>query len=279
MATVWSRFRYYSEVLSLDISISVLGSAALAQRVFEAQMSFAWWIVLPLSVWSIYTADHLLDARKSGGASNNARHEFHYRHFKVLAWLTILCAAAATGLAFVFLRDLIFSAGALVAALSLMHLVLAFWGKVRFGKELSVGLIYTCGVWFAPWLNSRAEAGSLEYVIVTLFLVAAWLNLFMNSVVEFRADKKDGLLFALNVLSRQKVRRLTILVSFLAGGLALLLPLYFGASKTLLCSISAFLLLAPGLVLFFERFFLKNNRYRLLAEWAFLSGLLLKFPL
>lgn len=279
MATVWRRFRYYSEVLSLDISISVFGSAALAQQVFEVQMSFAWWIILPLSVWSIYTADHLLDARKSGAASSNARHEFHYRHFKVLAWLTILCAATATALAFIFLRDFIFSAGALVAALSLMHLSLAFWGKVRFGKELSVGLIYTCGVWFAPWLNARAEAGSLEYVLVTLFLVAAWLNLFMNSVVEFRADKKDGLLFGLNVLSRQKVRRLTILISFLATGFAILLSFYFGMSKALLCCVTAFLLLAPGLILFFDRFFLKNNRYRLLAEWAFLSGLLLKLPL
>ncbi|MFZ5630201.1 MAG: prenyltransferase [Spirochaetota bacterium] len=278
--TLWQRFRYYTEMLSLDICAGVLGSGALAQVTLNARMPFAWWFLLPASVWVIYTADHLMDARKSGGQARNERHLFHYHHFRLLSFMAAMIAAVCLVGALVFFREIVFTGGLLVAALALLHILLAFWGKIRFGKELSVGIIYTCGVWFAPWLNRGAQPITYEPIFVALFLCAAWLNLFMNAVLEFDTDRADGQLFAMENLRRGAVRRYVIVAAFISALVAASLPLLFQSTgqppRMAASAILACLCATPGIILLAERFFLQGKRYRLPAEWVFSLGLLLK---
>ena len=117
------RIRFYSEVLSIDICIGVLGAGALAQSVFESRMKAAWWFLLPISVWVVYTADHLLDALKVGAGSANHRHRFHHRHRKTLTTLAAIAATGSLAVAVIHLRELVILGGFLIGLLALMHIL------------------------------------------------------------------------------------------------------------------------------------------------------------
>lgn len=273
---MWSNIRFYAEVLSLDICAGVMGSAALAKIMLQAKMKPCWWLLLPASVWVIYTADHLFDARKTGSAAVNRRHKFHSDNFAVLALLSLVLGIACIVTAFVCLREIVFLGGAFMGAIALAHLSLAYWGKIRIGKEISVAVVYTCGVWFAPFLN-RGIAVTPEAVLAfLLFLLAAVLNLFMNSIIEFSLDHEEQQVFALKTIAPGIARRLVIIVAVAAAvtGIAItsdLLPIrhkWEFVYLMLLCTV-------PGCILFFQDFFSTNARYRLPAELSFLAGVAL----
>ena len=52
---------------SVDVVLGVLCSAALASIVTEARLPLIWWFLLPAATWSVYSLDHLLDARRTVG--------------------------------------------------------------------------------------------------------------------------------------------------------------------------------------------------------------------
>lgn len=271
--------RFYLEVLSIDICVGVLGAGALAQSVFRAAMKPAWWVLLPLSVWVVYTTDHLFDALKVGPDAANQRHRFHHKHMRPLAGLAIVGAVTALLLAVIYLRELVIAGGLVVGALALVHVLLAFWGKVRFGKEISVGLIYTTGVCFAPVLNRGTGISWFELSFLAGLLLAAWLNLFMNSVIEYRVDRTDDQIFVLAKISRVWVRRAVLYVS-LAGTLVFAaVTVALAAQSDQLRQPAAYLILAlycavPGLVLRYERHLAPGGAYRIIAEWVFAVGLI-----
>lgn len=276
---MWTKFRFYTEVLSLDICAGVLGSAALAQTMLASTMKPCWWLLLPASVWVIYTADHLFDARKTGSAAVNRRHKFHSDNSRLLTLCAIATGTACVAAAFWCLREIVLLAGAFMGTLALAHLALAYWGKIRIGKEFSVAIVYACGVWFAPYLNRTVEVSAAIAVAFGLFLVAALLNLFMNSLIELSIDRSEQQVFALRTLAPSLVRRAVIgvaVVSFimllvLASGLTGFAYRWEFTYLTFLCTV-------PGGILFFEDYFRVNARYRLPAELAFLAGIGLLLP-
>ena len=119
----------YAEILSIDICIGVVGSGALAASLLHAEMRLVWWFLLPAAVWVIYTADHLLDARKIGQDIVNARHKFHRKHFTVLTTVTVLMALGCLVAALIFLSDIVLKGGLLLCILAAFHLAMAFWGE------------------------------------------------------------------------------------------------------------------------------------------------------
>ncbi len=269
---MWAKIRFYTEVLSLDICAGVLGSAALAKTLLQAKMKPCWWFLLPASVWVIYTADHLFDARKTGSIAVNPRHKFHNDHFLPLAY-----AAATVGVCCVLgaswcLREIVFLGGAFMGALALLHLILAYWGKIRIGKEISVAAIYTCGIWFAPFLNRSVSISTEIILAFLLFLLAAVLNLFMNSVIEYSLDAREKQVFVLETIP-QAIARQTVMITSLAAAVSgiliasAMIPVGHRWEFTSLM----FLCAVPGLILLFQDFFSVHARYRLPAELAFLT--------
>lgn len=272
----------YAEILSIDICIGVVGSGALAASLLHAEMRLAWWLLLPAAVWVIYTADHLLDARKIRKDFANARHEFHRRHFIALATLAVLAAVGCFLAAVFFLSDIVVKGGLLLCLLAAFHLAMAFWGKIRFGKEISVAVIYSLGVWFAPYLRRGCAVTGLHIIAFGLFFLAALLNLLMNSIMEYEMDKKENLRFASGVFPLKRMRIAVMAASWLAS-LGILVILKYGIKLRVELAVIAgfgflFVLCAvPGIIISEESFYKKNKRYRVQAEWVFSLGILLLF--
>lgn len=279
MLKIFARGQYYAEMLSLDVCIGAIGSGAVAQTICRARMKHAWWWILPLSVWVIYTADHLFDAWKLRGNAVNARHRFHHENFYPLVVLAAIAAFAAFMGAIVYLRELVVLGGLLVGAFALLHLILAFWGKVRVGKEVSVAVIYTFGVWYAPVANRTNELPVFLIAAVAVFVVAALQNLFMNSIIEYDLDHAEGQTFATAVLPHRTLRSIVLGISALAAmaipALWLIPETRSGLSVSLRAAASfiLFLVVVPGAVLWLQKYAFFRANYRLFAEWVFALGL------
>jgi len=203
--------------LSLDVAAGALAGGLLACAASAARMPWAWYLALPLSVWLIYTADHLLDARRIGrnGAPESFRHRFHYRHFRVLAALWILGAGACGVVVLWGLPRELLIWGGVLGLLAVFHLAFAQWtGFLYFPRELSVALIYTAGVWFGPLVLAGSVGGPSDHgagpgpgptgfgagygpwplfvALMGLFFLAAFSNLIVFSLFEREADEREA---------------------------------------------------------------------------------------
>src|SRR5690606_25266203 len=71
-------------VLSMDVAFGACIMAVFIAEIFGVTVPLVTLSALGLSVWIIYTVDHLNDARHIGHASHTQRHYFHQHHFKRL---------------------------------------------------------------------------------------------------------------------------------------------------------------------------------------------------
>src|SRR6478609_2759298 len=104
------KFYRLINILSIDVALGSVCCAAWFAEIFEAALKPYAWMSLGLTVWIIYTADHLLDARKINEPASTKRHRYHQKNFTLL--LCILLFAVLVDLIFVFLlRRIVFQWG------------------------------------------------------------------------------------------------------------------------------------------------------------------------
>ncbi len=70
--------------LSIDVVIGSIFSSYLVVKLLDVEPTWAFWIVLPVSVWIIYTLDHIIDAYRLKKQANTFRHFFHYQYKKTI---------------------------------------------------------------------------------------------------------------------------------------------------------------------------------------------------
>ncbi len=145
----------WPNLLSLDAPvIAVLGQGFLAYR-FSLPLRPASRGALGLTVWAIYLADRLLDARKPASADEPARHRFCRRHWNsMLALLAVVSATdvmiAMLGLRPAVLRDGLIPLAGVAVYLGLVHLS----GKFpRIPKEVAASILFTAGTFLAAWVS------------------------------------------------------------------------------------------------------------------------------
>src|SRR5260221_9904362 len=97
-------------ILSLDVAAGAVVSASFFARIFNVTILPQGLISLGLTVWIIYTADHLLDAKKLKQAASTERHRFHQQHFNILS-VAMLLAMLVDFTQIYFIRNVVFRAG------------------------------------------------------------------------------------------------------------------------------------------------------------------------
>lgn len=68
------------QFLSLDVVAGALGVGYLFIRVLNIVPPDMWWVILAISVWIIYSVDHLLDSNINKEKAVNERHSFFYKN-------------------------------------------------------------------------------------------------------------------------------------------------------------------------------------------------------
>lgn len=145
-------------------------------------------ISLGLTVWIIYTTDHLIDARRAKQPAATERHRFHQQHFKSLLALLIVFTIV-DGTQLFYIRKVVFIQGLGLAAAIVIYFLLQ--RSLKFLKEVIGSLLYTGGVLLIP-LSLKSESLSYgQLVLIIQFAITALINLLLFSWFDKSQDEQD----------------------------------------------------------------------------------------
>jgi hypothetical protein len=222
-------------LLSLDVVAGACSGMYFFADLMKLELSWKIYFLLALAVWSIYTFDHLLDAKKVEGPARTQRHRFHQEHFNFL--LVFMAIAVLTGLflAFWFLPTMkMLGSGLILAFLTLSSMTgLRLGGnKTAVVKELSTALFYVSGLLLAPLLYFDFSFASNSWLIFAgAYLLLAWFNLVFLSYIDGEEDLAEGHPSVMTVIGKMKTRRLlwvlTVIGLVYLVFLFVLLPSYY----------------------------------------------------
>jgi len=269
MNKILSLFR----ILSLDIVAGACIGTLFIAHYIGVELSSDVVIVLGICVWSIYTIDHLLDARKVRSHANTLRHRFHQSYFKQLLILNLVAIIGGCVLAIGLpLQTLI--VGIVLTFLVVAYFIIFNSTKFRIPKEFVGGLIYTIGIFIAPVtaLNYRFDVGII--LIFTEFLLIAWMNLVLFSLMEVDVDILDG---HQSIARKWGKKRVTYLINYLFLGFIILILLSLSIGMNGFPTYQL-LLAVMGSILYLiflkRKFFKVRERYRIIGDAVFFLPLI-----
>jgi hypothetical protein len=162
----------WPNLLSLDAPAVAVLWQALFVRCFRARFDVLSAVLLPLTVWLIYSADRVLDAWSN--SRSLPRHEFHGQHWRAILAAWIVAFAAAGWLAWKRLPDALFTRGlALLAIVAIYFAFVHLTPRRRWPKEFAVAILFAAGVSLAAWQQIRSAA---DIATVAVFCCLCWIN-------------------------------------------------------------------------------------------------------
>jgi hypothetical protein len=269
---IYASFR----ILSLDVVLGGLASGTMVANILDVKMPTHWYWILPLSIWVMYTADHLLDARRLQDQAHTPRHLFHHRYFKPIFVLWSLGLAVCLSVVPFLIGRELFYFGFFMGFMVLGHLLLVKLIGSRtsrlFHKELGVALIYTFGVWGGPMVLTAAPLGLVHWVCLGQFLLLALVNLLLFSMFEAEIDEMDGHTSFVRAIGREGARNWIWGMALLIVLLAACLLLDREPPILLVWVQLIFVLMLLGLLLIMLKpaLFCKREAYRSLGDGVFL---------
>ncbi|MCF8233662.1 MAG: hypothetical protein K9G67_01985 [Bacteroidales bacterium] len=261
----------FIQITSLDVVAGAVASALFATKLIGVNPGFAWWILLPMAVWTVYSLDHLIDGMQLKEKTSNLRHYYHYRYRKVFTILILLFASTGFTIALVYLDRRIFSFGILLGMLTAIYLMaVAFSDRFRrifFQKEVFIALIYTAGIWGGPVVIGDPPPVP-EILIILVFMITAFINTSLLAWFEARFDRMDDAPSIARRLGKNSLSRL--LKILLAMNTLILLSMIFIFPGFIMAISVLFLMSAlMALLLLFHPVFEKNRRYKAFIEGTF----------
>ena len=243
-------------------------------RFLVVPISFASLVALGLSVWLIYTADHLRDAyRLKRRVAHTARHRYHQTRFKAIAIAWSIVAAIGIAVVFFLPVRLIYYGVALIVAVVAYFMLTQRTSLARwFPKEFITALLYTTGI-FLPSLAAHSEP--LYWNIGVLFFQYFFLalgNLLLFSWFEVKVDVQDR--HESFALTAGRPLTHSIVLLCLSAVVVTALFMLLVVSSSFASQIAQGTVLMMGLVLLLIAlrpvYFQQHDRYRLLGDGVFL---------
>lgn len=259
----------YCNYLSLDVACGAMVCAAFFARILHVQLLPYGLASLGLTVWIIYTTDHLLDAKKLKQEASSQRHRFHQNNFRLLL-ITLLTAILFDLLLVCFVRKPILYWGIGLSVIVLLYLWLE--QRLIIFKELVVSFLYTAGIVLPAMSLTTVSLSTPEILLILSFAVTALINLVLFSWYDWKEDAADRHFSLVTRLGRYKVKAILIILFIVQAFLIvdlILISMY---------KLEAFVMAAMNLPLFilllFPRCFADQNIYRVIGDGVFILPLL-----
>jgi hypothetical protein len=265
------RIYRYVNILSLDVAAGAVICALFFSALFGVYLKPFGIISLGLTVWIIYTADHLLDASRVTQPASTERHRFHQRHFKILFSILIVAMVIDVVQLF-FMRKPVIIAGILLAALVLLYFLAQRY--LIYVKELFGALLYAGGVLLAPLSLMEKPLGSMQMVLMLAFMLTALINLLLFTWFDRVRDQQDKHQ-SFTTIFGEKATQTILSILFILNASLTAIQIKNDYIKP------AIILLLMNLVLLFillnKKYFSVHDRYRLLGDAVFLLPLIYFF--
>jgi hypothetical protein len=178
----------YINILSLDIAGGAVVSALFFARILDVRILPYGLIALALTVWIIYTADHLRDARAIKATASTERHRFHQRNFNVLT-IFLVVAICVDLVIVLYTRKPVFEWGVYLSGIVVLYLLVQRY--LKFLKETLIAVLYTLGV-LLPSVSITEQPLTLSHFLLFIqFTVVALINLLIFSWYDHDDDLRD----------------------------------------------------------------------------------------
>ncbi len=269
----------YLHFLSIDIVLGALASSCFAARLFGADPGYIWWIILALTVWLLYTGDHMLDALRHRKKVEREMHYFMLKHRKLIIYALGVVAVVNFILIINLLNKELFKYGLVLAGLVLLFYAMRHvFRKNRILKipgEFFVMLIYMAGTWLGPAVAFEGGFEAGHGMIALIFLGVLLMNLGVISLYDIKLDSRMGIASLANLLGIKATKNLLLGTAMAIYLVSLLQFLVFEMD---LFSKYALILTGMGtillLVLYYPSRFRKNDYFRLAADAVLFMGFL-----
>jgi 4-hydroxybenzoate polyprenyltransferase len=260
-----SIFRYIN-ALSIDVSIGAVCSALFFAEYFHVHILLVGIASLGLTVWIIYSADHLLDAKRIQHPASTFRHRLYQDNFSTLLVVTTVACLIDSVLIF-FIRRPVFVGGIILIGMVILYLTLNRWWKIP--KEIIIALLYVCGVLLPSVAVTPMQIEYWPITLITQFFFTALLNLFIFAWYDRHHDTADQLSSFVLKFGEPKSK---FIISALFG-MNLLLTIFSGFERGSILVLAMNVIL---LVLYLKSdFFIKDERFRFIGDVVFILPILM----
>jgi hypothetical protein len=189
MRASFFKLHQYLNILSIDIAAGAIISAMFFAKIFSVQVRGYGLLALGLTVWVIYTADHLRDAKKIKRRASTLRHRFHQQYFNQLIF-SLCVALVLDAITIYFIRREVFEWGLILFIAVVVYLTIQ--QSLRFLKELFIAALYTAGVLLLSIAAAKLQLNLFHVLIISQFTCVAWTNLLLFSWFDHAFDRQDN---------------------------------------------------------------------------------------
>jgi hypothetical protein len=251
-------------ILSLDVAAGAVTSALFFAKLLNVRILPYGLIALALTVWIIYTVDHLRDAVSISYQASSRRHRFHQQHFKLLI-VVLGIAVVADSIVIFFMRKPVLEWGLMLGIIVILYLIVQRYLRVL--KELFVAILYTCGVLLPSLSITSLEMNYIHAALIIQFTLIAWINLLIFSWFDYEQDLMDKQISFATISGK----RLTTGLIWVLSIVQLLVGILYWKKDVYYMSAILFGLMNIVLLLIFWKFNRshKNDSFRLLGDAVF----------
>ncbi len=253
-------------ILSIDIAAGAVICCAFFADILGVSVLPYGFITLGLTVWIIYTVDHLLDVWRKTQPAATKRHRFHQQHFYILL-TPLLLSLVVVGIQLVFIRRPVLIGGVVLSAIVGLYFILQ--KSLKYFKEFIVAILYSGGVLMAPLSFLQRPLAPFEISLIFQFFLTALINLLLFSWFDRKSDAQDHHP-SFTVAFGDRATRILLTVSFIMNAGISVIQIFLNTDTTG----PVIVILAMNAVLvwiFLKRnYFEINDRYRLMGDAAFL---------
>jgi hypothetical protein len=199
--------------------------------VLGINMPVNWYIVLPLSTWIIYLADHVIDVTRKEEEYPSPRHQFIKRNLRPIVALILVISVVIAWQVLHPFSSLLFITGLIMAALVGIHLLMVKINPLKRSflnnKELAIATIYAAGIYAGPivLLYQTEKPLLFAFGYGTLFWVVVVINLVLISLIELKWDEEMDNSSWIRIIGTKKATQL--LYDLFIGSILLVGILFF----------------------------------------------------
>ena len=175
--------------LSFDVVLGGVISSIFLSVLTALESNVMTTVILGMVIWSIYTFDHLLDARNSRADQLSPRLDFHREHKSILT-KALIFTILLIGCFLPFIPSSTLLYGTMLSCAVLIYFLSIHFLNSKFilHKELVIAIIYTTGICLGPVSQMTEPLSSFQWLVITTFFIIVLFNLLVFSLMDMKED-------------------------------------------------------------------------------------------
>jgi len=256
-------------LLSLDVASGAVVSALFFARLMNVHVRPFGFVCLGLTVWIIYTADHLFDVWTIKIPASTARHKFHQDNFKLLR-IVLLTMITVDLILTVFIETPVFHWGLGLTGIVCLYFIVQ--SKLKFVKEFVGALLYSAGILLPSWPVAEKPLSPLILLLMGQFLITALINLILFSWFDYQRDLQDRRESLVTFLGHRIGKFLLIGLFLVQGSITVYLRMH--SQDPVVVMVFAMMNLVLVFIFWESNFFSLDDRYRYAGDAVFFFPLI-----